>query len=268
MATGYHISFVSAIVHHGKPFGRVFIYLPNICITLRMDAKQVRTCLVVERDKMTHIMNGVECQTEIDYHTPNGVNKRVTDYVVWAYGHFRGSKIRRLDGASLRPRHFPYQGGLNMFRTLIVCFIMAISVSAYGETGLKQVHPDEPAGYTFDERFSTKHSLESLAVIQSALESFRKLTEAAADKIPKERLTEMGNTGWEMQNLGFVNHVEAVKGTILKQDYLIKKLTYESAQRKSKSGEIDQKDLVKIKREYEHAEKQFLEFWGAFGIAD
>lgn len=155
-----------------------------------------------------------------------------------------------------------------MMRTLIVCSIIAISVSVCAGAGLKPVHPDEPAASTFDERLSTSHSLESLAMIRSALESFRKLTEATAGALPKERLAEIGNTGWEMQNLGFVNHVEAVKGTLLKQEYLIKKLTYELAERKSKSGEIDQKDLSKAKREYEHSEKQFLDFWDAFGIAD
>ena len=154
-----------------------------------------------------------------------------------------------------------------MIRTLIVCSIILITVSAYSET-LKAVHPDEPVDYTFNERLSTGHSLESLAIIRSALESFRKLTEAAVGKIPKKSLAEIGNTGWEMQNLGFVNHAEAVRGTLLKQDYLIKKLTYELAQRRSKSGEIDGKELSKAKREYEQAEKQFMEFWDAYRIAD
>ncbi len=155
-----------------------------------------------------------------------------------------------------------------MLRALLVCSIIATSALAYGEATLKPVHPDESAGYTFDERLSTERSLESLATIESALDSFRELTKAAAHKIPKERLAEIGNTGWDMQNLGFVNHVEAVKGTILKQDYQIKKLTYELAQRRSKSGEIDQKGLLKIKAEYEKADKRFQEFWSAFGIVD
>jgi len=155
-----------------------------------------------------------------------------------------------------------------MLRILIICSIIAISFPAYGDLNLKPVHPDESADYTFNERFSSKHSLESLATIKSALDSFRKLTETAANKISKETLGKIGNTSWEMQNLGFVNHVKAVKGTILKQEYLIKKLTYELAQTKSKSGETNQRDLLEIKREYEKAEKQFQEFWNTFGIAD
>lgn len=141
-------------------------------------------------------------------------------------------------------------------------------LSAQREANLKSVHPDESADYTFNERLSCKHSLESLNIIKSALDSFRKLTEAAANKISKERLSEIGNTGWEMQNLGFANHVEAVKGTIVKQEYLIKKLTYELTQRRVKSGEMGQKDLLDAKMEYEKAHKQFQEFWNTFGIAD
>jgi hypothetical protein len=155
-----------------------------------------------------------------------------------------------------------------MLRILIICSIIAINIPAYGEVDLKSVNPDESAAYTYNERFSSKHSLESLATIKSALDSFRKLTEIAANKISKETLAKIGNTGWERQNLGFVNHVESIRGTILKQEYLIKKLTYELAQIKSKSGEINQRDLLEIKREYEKAEKQFQEFWNTFSIAD
>ena len=155
-----------------------------------------------------------------------------------------------------------------MLRTLIICSIIAISFPAYGEVDLKSVHPDESAASAYNERFSSKRSLESLAAIKSALDSFKKLTEIAANKISKETLAKIGNTGWERQNLGFVNHVESIKGTILKQEYLIKKLTYELAQIKSKSGEINQRDLLEIKREYEKAEKQFQEFWNTFSIAD
>jgi hypothetical protein len=155
-----------------------------------------------------------------------------------------------------------------MLRALIICSIIAISFPAYGDLNLKPVHPDESAEYTYNERFSSKHALESLASIKSALDSFRKLTEIAVKKISKETLSKIGNTSWEMQNLGLVNSVQAVKGTLLKQEYLIKKLTYELAQTKSKSGKINERDLLEIKREYEKAEKQFQEFWNSFGIAD
>jgi hypothetical protein len=119
-----------------------------------------------------------------------------------------------------------------------------------------------------NERLSVRHSLESLAAIESALDSFKKLTATAAKTMLKEQLAEIGNTGWEMQNLGFVNHVQSVKGTLLKQEFLLKKLAYELAQRKSKAGELDQNSLSKFKQEYENAEKEFQKFWRTFRIAD
>ncbi|MBN1382041.1 MAG: hypothetical protein JXA41_10225 [Deltaproteobacteria bacterium] len=155
-----------------------------------------------------------------------------------------------------------------MLRALIISFIMAVSFSAYGDIVLKSVHPDEAADTTYNERLSSERSLAYLARIQSALESFKKLTAEAAGKISQKRLRDIGNTGWEEQNLGFVNHVEAIKGTILKQEYLVKKLTYELAQKKAKAGEMNQENLLEAQREFEKAQKQFLEFWNTFGIAD
>jgi len=155
-----------------------------------------------------------------------------------------------------------------MLRIFIGCLLIAITIPAYGEVVMKPVHPDEPADSTFNERFSTKNSLENLDAVKSALDSFRKLTAASQGKIPKKRLTEIGNTGWEIQNLGFVNYVGGIKGTLLKQDYLIRKLEYELAQRKAKAGEITGKELLEAKGECEKAEKHFQNFWDTFGIAE
>ena len=155
-----------------------------------------------------------------------------------------------------------------MLRAIIICLILAISLSAHGELILKPIHPDEPADYTYNERFSTRSSLKSLDSIKSALESFRQLTEASAGKIPKKTLAKIGNTGWEMQNLGFANHVGTVKGTLLKQEYLIKKLTYELAQTVARSGEVSQADLSAVKMDYEKAEKQFKDYWDSFSVSD
>jgi len=156
-----------------------------------------------------------------------------------------------------------------MVRRSLVFFALVMGISVHGGPAFQRnVHPDEPAEYTLNERFSVKQSLNSLASIESALDSFRKLTAAAADTLPREKLAGIGNTDWEMQNLGFVNHVGAVRGTLLKQEYLLNKVTYELAQRKAKSGEMNQKDLLKIRREYEAADRQFQKFWKEFGIAD
>ena len=156
-----------------------------------------------------------------------------------------------------------------MLRRSLVFFALVMGISVPGGPAFQRnVHPDEPAEYTLNERFSVKQSLNSLASIESALDSFRKLTAATAGKLPREKLAAIGNTSWEMQNLGFINHVGAVRGTLLRQDNLLKKTTYELAQIKAKAGEMNQKDLLKIKREYEAADRQFQKFWKEFGIAD
>ena len=155
-----------------------------------------------------------------------------------------------------------------MLRAIVILSILAVGLSAHGDMNLKPVHPDEPADYTYNERFSTGSSLESLDAIQSALESFRKLTEASAGKIPKKTLAKIGNTGWEMQHLGFPNHVGTVKGTLLKQEYMVKKLTYELAQAKAKSGEVSPADLSAAKADFERAEKRFKDYWDSFRVSD
>lgn len=155
-----------------------------------------------------------------------------------------------------------------MLRTLIICSIIAMSVWAHADLNLTALHPDEDAEYTYHQRFSTQQSLTSLSQISSALDSFRQLTEISADKISKAQLEKISHTGWEMQNLGFHNHGQTIQGTLLKQDYLIKKLMYELGQMKSKSGTPDPKELSVLLTEYQAAEKQFQAFWDSFLISD
>ena len=155
-----------------------------------------------------------------------------------------------------------------MWRLLIIFSIIAISFSAYAELNLKPVNPDEPAEYTYNQRLSAEHALKNLVAIDSALDSFRKLTEASKNKMAKDTLEKIGNTGWETQTLGLPNSARAIKGTILKQEYMIKKLTYDLAQRRLKLGEISEKELSEVQREYKKAEQKFQTFWDSFRIAD
>ncbi|MBU1195253.1 MAG: hypothetical protein KKE62_15870 [Proteobacteria bacterium] len=156
-----------------------------------------------------------------------------------------------------------------MLRTLIICSIIAMSsVWAHADLNLTAGHPDEDPEYTYHQRFSTPQSLDSLSQINSALDSFRQLTEISADKISKAQMEKIGHTGWEMQNLGFHNHGKTIQGTLLKQDYLIKKLMYELGRMKSTSGSADPKELSALLTEYQAAEKQFQAFWDSFLISD
>ena len=155
-----------------------------------------------------------------------------------------------------------------MLRAIILISILFISIPASAELNLKRLHPDEPADYTFAQRFSFESSLSSLTRMKSALESFRKLTEVTKNKISKSEAETIGNTGWETQYLGFENWPNSIEGTLYKQKYLIKKLEYELAVEREKNGQVNKIQLDIAKKEFEQAEKKFQSFWDSFSIGD
>ncbi len=133
---------------------------------------------------------------------------------------------------------------------------------------LPLVHPDEPAEYTFNERLSEENALNSLSQIRNALASFQELTIKVQDVLEMETLHEVGNTDWEVQNLGFFNWMNAAEGTIKKQDYQIKKLELALARKQYQDGEIDQASLVLKEKSYATAKQNFQEFWKSLQIGD
>ena len=129
---------------------------------------------------------------------------------------------------------------------------------------LKQLHPDEPADYTFNTRFSVENALRSADQVSSIFNSFRKLTDASRGKLPVKKLKEIGNTDSEMQTLGFTNIPGAIKGTLLKQDYQIKKLRYEALQ----LAKAEPDKLASAQKDFKQAEETFQKYWNSFGISD
>ncbi len=155
-----------------------------------------------------------------------------------------------------------------MFRILLVVIVLFTAQTAYAELTLKPIHPDESVEHTLNQRFSLEYSLQNLEQINSSLDSFAKLTEISKNKISKKQLEKIGNTDWEIQNLGFTNWSKTIKGTLLKQEYLIKKLEYEIAKKRLKLGEINKPELIKSEKEYKRVEKAFQTFWNSFFIGD
>jgi len=156
-----------------------------------------------------------------------------------------------------------------MLRLLVMfCLIMAVTFPVHAELDLKPVHPDENAEYTYNQRFSTENALQRLKQIESALQSFTQLTDISRNLISKDKLKKIGNTEGDIQTLGFMNWPGAIKGTILKQDYLISKLRYDLAQKKLKLGEINSEEVLAAQKEYEKAEREFQAYWNSFGVGD
>jgi hypothetical protein len=160
------------------------------------------------------------------------------------------------------------KGGNQMYRLTIIIFILLICISASAKLNLEKVNPDEPVDYTLNERLSFENSLIRLKQVDSALDSFRKLTDASKNTMSKEELNATGNTGWEIQNLGFENWTNAIEGTLYKQEYLIKKINYDFALKKFTLKEIDEKELLNAENELKQAEKNFQDWWDSFSIAD
>ena len=133
---------------------------------------------------------------------------------------------------------------------------------------LQQIIPDEPVEHSYNERYSTESALESIDYIKDSLDSFVRLSQIAEKKIGKKRLKAIGNTDWETQNLGFPNWTSAVKGTLLKNDYRMKKLEYKLEIMKLKSGKTNQAEVERRKKTFKAAETAFKKFWSTASIAD
>ncbi len=109
---------------------------------------------------------------------------------------------------------------------------------------LEPVHPDESVEYTFNERFSLGNARQRLEQIR---ESSNATGEAA-----------MAMNNW----------TGAIEGTLLKQDYLLKKADFELAKYRLRDGEITQAQYDEIESSFRKAEADFREFWEGFGISD
>ncbi len=126
----------------------------------------------------------------------------------------------------------------------------------------------ESTNQIINQRFSLQNALTCTKQIDKALSSFRELSKLATPKLTKSQMRKVGNTDWEIQNLGFVNWVGAVEGTLRKQNYQIAKLQLEIARMQSKSGKLSTKALQEKQTACRKAEKDFQRFCESFSIAD
>jgi hypothetical protein len=129
----------------------------------------------------------------------------------------------------------------------------------------KPVHPDEPISETLNQRFSFANALSRLQQIDQALDSFRQLTDKSRNT---SAIAAVGNTDPETQTLGFQNWVGSLEGTLRQQDYQVKRLELELAQKQFEDGEISQAVLNEKTQNLQKAKKDFQAFLKSFKIAD
>jgi hypothetical protein len=134
--------------------------------------------------------------------------------------------------------------------------------SAVGYLNLHKRHPDGADGAVeFNTGYTTSEALQRLIQIQGFLASFARLTARVKDRIPPADLAAAGNTGADMETIGFHNIPLVVEGTLLKQDYQLKQAEYELARLKRARGDIDDRELERARRVYADATKRFQDFW-------
>ncbi len=127
---------------------------------------------------------------------------------------------------------------------------------------------DNLQGSTLQETFSLEQSLYRVGQVREGLDSFRKLTEQSKTKLAKDIMEQVGNTGWEIQTLGFQNWPNTIEGTLRMQDYHIKKLNFELAVEKYEKGEITREDVQLAQKAYNDAKGDMQEFLDSYAIAD
>ena len=158
-------------------------------------------------------------------------------------------------------------------RIIIFVFLLTmISFSVNAKLNLDKQIPggSDPVkdGEELYQSCTAENALVDIRKVSKALDSFTKLTDLSRKTMSKELLRSIGNTAGDTQNIGFDNWIGGIEATVLKQEYQIKKLKHELAQKRFKLGEIKQEELQKAKKEYEEGEKKFQEFWDSYGVFD
>ncbi|MDH5571444.1 MAG: hypothetical protein OEY89_06740 [Gammaproteobacteria bacterium] len=145
-----------------------------------------------------------------------------------------------------------------MYKFLSV-FLICLTCSVRAGVSLEDNQPDEGKQFIYDNRFTVDNALLEFKKIEDSLEEYRQLTEQIRSN-QKINLSAIKSSNWELQNLGFHNWLLSVKGTLLKQDYLLKKYKYESLPEKVSQN--------KAREEYRQSEVKLQLFLDNLKIAD
>jgi hypothetical protein len=137
-----------------------------------------------------------------------------------------------------------------------------------GELQLKPIHPDETVAQTLNQRFSLANALTVIAIVRDWLESFRRLTAAAKDRISAGAWKEVGNTEWDVQTLGFANMPRSLEGALRYQNWQLKKALHQLAMMEEQAGKAQAQKTEQARSELEQAAREFQAFWDSMAIAD
>ncbi|MFA6029141.1 MAG: hypothetical protein WC969_04720 [Elusimicrobiota bacterium] len=143
-----------------------------------------------------------------------------------------------------------------MNRLTVVALLAALALGASAEMYLRPMAGGEPVEVTM-ERFSVGAALKALGTMNTGMERLAKLEKPGKGKDAQAKAIMREREAYDAPRV--------LKGTLLKQDYLIKKLRYELALEQYKKGELGAERFAVLNTEYQGAETAFKDFWNTFG---
>lgn len=111
-----------------------------------------------------------------------------------------------------------------------------------------------------DETYSIIEPIKKLVVINSYLDSFRKLTNKSRKYFSDKELESIGNTDSAMQLIGFNNIPIYIKGALYDQNYIISRQFYSIAIEKYKNGEISKGEIENCSNEFKKQKSIYEDF--------
>lgn len=118
------------------------------------------------------------------------------------------------------------------------------------------------------QKFTVAEAMQGLQDITSWLNSFRALTQRTGEYLSDQEKIQIGNLGWDMQNIGFNNKVKSLEGTLRVQKWEIRKLEYELAMERNLAGKIPQEALTQAAGQLREAQKDWKDFLDNYHAAD
>ncbi len=156
---------------------------------------------------------------------------------------------------------------------LVFVIVAVLPMQGYCET------PDEYK--VKDAELSIVAAEDYLGKIEEALKDYRDftdvvLTDKVLNKLKEEKssatiivrrsdIKKLKTTDWSIQNIGFINWVIMVRGTLLKSDYLAKKYEYELAKQQK---EISDKELSNLRNASTDASEKYRSFLSRIVLVD
>lgn len=146
---------------------------------------------------------------------------------------------------------------------LFLSLLLMASSSCWGlDLDKLPAHPaDEATSCSWRQRLTLKNALDYTREVKSWLTKFDELAETLPEEMPAEKIKKMNLPKWVTHALEFYNATIVIQGTLLRQNYEIKRLEYELAQERAKHQKDGVSEVNEKKKALAQAEADFMKYW-------